>query len=225
MTYLEPPTPPPGPFRAVLFDVDGTLIDTADLIADALDQACRTHLGVTHPRETYYALIGRPAIVQMEMLGGGDLAPLMMATAIAYYEQHAEREQPFAGALDTLARLAERGIRLALVTSKTRQELEPTLKRHALSRCARVVITAELTSRPKPFPDPVYLALQTLQIGADEVLFVGDSPFDLQSGRAAGVKTGAATWGPHPLAPLQAESPDYLFRTFGEIIRTCIRDI
>jgi pyrophosphatase PpaX len=218
--YYAPPTPPPGPFRAVLFDVDGTLIDTAELIADSLEHACRIHLGRTHPRETYYALIGKPAMVQMEILGG-DKAPEMMDTAVAYYEDFAEQEQPFAGALDTLAQLTEVGIRLALVTSKTRMELNPTLERVQLHRYATVIVTADLTTRPKPYPDPVYLALQNLQIGAQDVLFVGDSPYDLQAGRAAGVKTGAATWGPHSRDTLASEQPDYLFDGFRDILKAC----
>lgn len=218
--FLSAPVAPPGPFRAVLFDVDGTLIDTAELIADALEHACRRHLGRTHPRDAYYALIGKPAIVQMEILGG-DKAPEMMDTAVAYYEEHSEEEQPFPGALDTLARLKETGIRLALVTSKTRMEINPTLERVPLQRYASVIVTADLTTRPKPFPDPVYLALQTLEIGADASLFVGDSPYDLQSGRAAGVKTGAATWGPHPRATLDAERPDYVFHDFRGILAAC----
>jgi pyrophosphatase PpaX len=218
--FLEPPSPPPSPFQAVLFDVDGTLIDTAELIADSLEYACRRHLGRTHPRETYYALIGKPAMVQMEILGG-DRAPEMMDTAVAYYEEHFEEERPFPGALDTLAQLHETGIRLALVTSKTRHELNPTLERVPLNRYAFVVVTAEQTTRPKPYPDPVYLALQTLQIGAEHVLFIGDSPYDLQSGRAAGVRTGAALWGPHPRAALEAEQPDYVFGRFREIVELC----
>lgn len=219
--YLEPTLPPPGPFKAVLFDVDGTLIDTADLIADSLEHACRVHLGRTHPREEYYALIGKPAIVQMEILGGAR-APEMMDTAVAYYEEHFEEEQPFPGALDTLAQLRERGIKLGLVTSKTRMELTPTLERVPLGRYAFVVVTADATTRPKPFPDPVYLALQNLQIAAQDVLFVGDSPYDIQSGRGAGVRTGAATWGPHPRSILQAEQPDYMFERFKELLDVCL---
>lgn len=218
--FLEHSAPPPGPYRAVLFDVDGTLIDTADLIADSLEHACRVHLNRTHPRETYYALIGQPAIVQMEILGR-DKAPEMMDTAIAYYEEHAQQEQPFPGALDTMARLVEVGLRVGLVTSKTRMELDPTLERIPLHPYVRVVVTADLTTRPKPYPDPVYLALQTLQIGAHETLFIGDSPYDLQSGRAAGVHTGAATWGPHPRGVLEAERPDYLFDRFHDILAAC----
>jgi pyrophosphatase PpaX len=214
------PPAPVGPFRAVLFDVDGTLIDTADLIADALEFACRRHLGRVHPRERYYELIGKPALVQMELLGG-DRAPEMMDTAVAYYEEHADREAAFPGALDTLARLAEVGIRLGLVTSKTRRELSPTLARVPLDRYTHVVVTADLTTRPKPYPDPVYLALQTLQIGAEQVLFVGDSPYDLQAGRAAGVRTGAALWGPHSAAVLRKEQPDHMFKSLRDVVRLC----
>lgn len=218
--FIQPPTVPPGPYRAVLFDVDGTLIDTAELIADSLEHACRVHLGTTHSRDTYYKLIGKPAIVQMEILGG-DKAPEMMDTAVEYYEDHHDLEQPFAGVLDTMAQLKEVGIRLALVTSKTRHELNPTLVRVPLQRYAQVIVTADLTTRPKPYPDPVYLALQTLEIGAQDVLFIGDSPYDLQSGRAAGVHTGAATWGPHPVGVLEAEHPDHLFTSYRDILRAC----
>ena len=219
--FLQPPLDPPGPFRAVLFDVDGTLIDTAELIADSLEYACRRHLGHAHPRETYYTLIGKPAIVQMQILGGEARAAEMMDTAVAYYEEHADEEQPFSGALDTLAQLREVGIRLALVTSKTRMELNPTLVRVPLQNYSSVIVTSDLTTRPKPYPDPVYLALQTLQIAAEEVLFVGDSPYDIQSGRAAKVRTGAAAWGPHPRGVLEAEGPDYVFSSFQEILRAC----
>jgi pyrophosphatase PpaX len=221
---IGPLPEPAGPFRTVLFDIDGTLIDTAELIADSLDYACRRHLGAPRPRSDYYVLIGKPAIVQMQLLGAGMdrlLATAMLESAIAYYEDHAEREQPFPGALDALAQLSEMGIRLALVTSKLRRELDPTLERVPLQQYARVIITSDLTTRPKPFPDPVYLALQTLQIGADEALFIGDSPYDLQCGRAAGVRTGAVTWGPHPREVLAAEAPDHLFESFGEILRLC----
>lgn len=217
---LPSPSEPFGPFRAVLFDVDGTLIDTAELIADALEYTCRRHLGVTHPREEYFALIGVPAMEQMRILGG-DRAAEMFDTVTAYYEEYCHLEGPFPGALDMLARLHEVGIPLGLVTSKTRGELTPTLERVPLHRYVRVMVTADQTTRPKPYPDPVYLALQTLEVSAEHVLFVGDSPYDLQSGRAAGVRTGAATWGPHPLAKLAAEQPDYLFKSFREVLAAC----
>lgn len=222
--FLESPMPSPpepfGPFRAVLFDVDGTLIDTAELIADALEYTCRLHLGVTHPREEYFALIGIPAMEQMQILGG-ERAAEMFDTATTYYEEQCHLEGPFPGALDMLARLHEMGIPMGLVTSKTRGELTPTLERVPLHRYVRVVVTADQTTRPKPYPDPVYLALQTLEVAAEQTLFIGDSPYDLQSGRAAGVRTGAATWGPHPLAKLEAEQPDYLFKSFREVLTTC----
>jgi pyrophosphatase PpaX len=221
MLSWQPVQPPSGPFHAVLLDVDGTLIDTAELIADSLAHACEQHLGRTHPRSEYYALIGKPARVQMEILGGAALAAEMEETAIEFYERYPDREQPFPGVLDALARLCEVGLRIALVTSKTRRELNPTLERIPLHRYAGTMVTADLTTRPKPFPDPVYLALQTLEVGADRAIFAGDSPYDLQAGRAAGVRTAAALWGPHPRAALAAEKPDYLLENIGSLVRVC----
>ncbi len=218
--YYGTPVRPKGPFAAILFDVDGTLIDTAELIADSLEYTCRRHLGRTHPRTEYYSLIGRPALAQMEILGG-DKAPEMVDTAIEYYFEHMEGERPFPGAIDLLAHFSEQGYRLGLVTSKTRRELAPTLRHIPIDRYVQVVVTAELTTRPKPNPDPVYLALQHLQVPAEHTLFIGDSPYDIQAGRSAGVKTAAATWGPHPLSNLQAEGPDYVLRDFRELRALC----
>jgi pyrophosphatase PpaX len=218
--YYGTPVRPTGPFAAILFDVDGTLIDTAELIADSLEHACRRHLGRAHPRAEYYALIGRPAIVQMEILGG-DKAPEMMDTAIEYYFEHMEEERPFPGAIDLLAHFSEQGYRLGLVTSKTRRELAPTMRHIPIDRYVHVVVTSEQTTRPKPHPDPVYLALQTLQIAAERTLFVGDSPYDMQAGRAAGVKTAAATWGPHPITALSQEEPDYVLRDLRDLRTIC----
>ncbi len=205
----------------MLFDVDGTLIDTADLIADALEETCRRHLGQTHSREHYYSLIGKPALVQMELLGGPERARAMLETAVALYEDGAHRERLFPEALDTLAQLREVGIRVGLVTSKLRRELNPTLERIPLQRYAQVIVTSDMTTRPKPYPDPVYLALQTLELPAEHVVFIGDSPYDLQSGRAAGVRTAAATWGPHPRPTLEAESPDLMANSFRDLLRYC----
>jgi len=217
MTYLKPRPRATG-IRAVLFDVDGTLVDTADLIADSLAFACGRFLGREYPRETYLGLIGRPVVAQMKTLGAGERLDEMVEAAIEYYERHAGREREFPGVLDTLARLAEHDVRLALVTSKQRRELEPTLERIPLQKYVYTIVTADDTLRPKPYPDPIYRALQLVEAPATQALFVGDSPYDMAAGRAAGVATAAALWGPHPRERLEPEAPTYWLERIEEAL-------
>ncbi len=206
------------PIQAVLFDVDGTLIDTEELIAQSLAHACRLHLGREHPREEYLKLIGRPVAVQMEILGGPHAAEMIPA-AMDYYEEHPELEREFGEAVDALRRIHAAGFKTGLVTSKVRMELEPTLERHGLHRYAPLVVTADQTPRPKPYPDPVLFALEQLGVEPAAALFVGDSPYDMAAGRDAGARTAAALWGPHSREALAVESPTYWLESPRDLLR------
>jgi pyrophosphatase PpaX len=81
-----------------------------------------------------------------------------------------------------------------------------------------VIVTPEDVSNPKPHPDPVRIALERLGVTADEALFVGDSPHDMASGRAAGTRTAAALWGPFPREALLAEKPDLLLHRQEDVL-------
>ncbi|MBI3911461.1 MAG: HAD-IA family hydrolase [Armatimonadetes bacterium] len=204
--------------RAVLFDVDGTLIDTADLVADSLAYASRQHLGRTLPREEYLRLVGRPLAVQARFLAPGHERQFV-ADAMRYYEEHADREKPFPGVLEALRAVRAAGLKTALVTSKVREELEKVLRRIPLDRYVDAIVTADITARPKPAPDPVLKAVELLGVRPEETLFIGDSPYDMASGWEAGARTAAALWGPHPRETLAKEKPTYWLEKPEDIVR------
>lgn len=79
-------------------------------------------------------------------------------------------------------------------------------------------MTPEDVTHPKPHPEPVLAALARLGVGAEEALFVGDSPHDVAAGRAAGTRTAAALWGPFPRAALEAAGPDTLLAAQGDVL-------
>jgi HAD superfamily hydrolase (TIGR01509 family) len=198
----------------VLFDVDGTLVDTTELIAEGLGATLESHLGHRPPREELVSLIGRPLVEQMrEYVAEPFVAPLADRFMTFYEEHRPVMEVPFPGALNMLHEARRLGLTVGIVTSKNRREIAGTLDLLRFGDLLDIVISSEDAPRPKPFPDPVQEALRRAEAPPEATLFIGDSVYDMRSGREAGVRTGAALWGPFGPAILEPEHPTYLFET------------
>ncbi|MGQ9881275.1 MAG: HAD family hydrolase [Armatimonadota bacterium] len=208
MTAIQPP------YRCALFDIDGTLVDTVELIVRALDYTFRKHLGVQISRDELRRTIGLPLQRQVRLFDHlVDFVPdhrAMEADEIAYYESHKHLEHVISEAVDALKEAKRAGLRIALVTSKNRVELETFLPRLNVNGWVDVVISSSDVARPKPAPDSVLAALQKMSVLPQEAIFVGDTVYDIQCARGAGVKVIAVGWGAHPVEVLRAESPDWL---------------
>jgi len=205
--------------RCVLFDVDGTLIDTTDLIAGGLAHAVKLHVGVEPPHEELVALIGRPLAEQMRMYGKESQVEAMSRSFIEYYERNSHLEKPFPGALEMVEAVHSRGYITGIVTSKSRPEVASFLSRFPIQRYLDIVVSSSDSPRPKPFPDPVLKALEMSGSDPRQTLFVGDSVYDMRAGRSAGVLTGAALWGPFGRDILAPESPDLLFARPADVVK------
>lgn len=208
--------------RAILFDIDGTLIDTVDLIVKALDYTYRKHLGVALPREEIRRLIGLPLKVQMRYLDdrvvGNAPHDLMEADEMAYYQAHRDQERVIPEAVQAVQTAYRKGYAVALVTSKNREELRISLPKLAVDAYVDTVVTADDTERHKPAPEPVLKALERLQVAPEQAIYIGDTVFDMSCGRAAGVSVGAVAWGAHLPEDLQAAQPDYYFETPADLL-------
>lgn len=209
MTATQPP------YRCALFDIDGTLVDTVELIVRALDHTFRKHLGVQISRDELRRTIGLPLHRQVRLFDHlVDFVPdhrAMEADEIAYYESHKHLEQVIPEALEALKEAKRAGMRVALVTSKNRLELETFLPRLNVNGWVDAVVSSSDVARPKPAPDSVLVALERLQASPSEAIFVGDTVYDIQCAREAGVRVIAVGWGAHPVEMLRAERPDWLF--------------
>ena len=203
--------------NCVLFDVDGTLIDTTELIAGGLAYAVRKHLGFEPPRSELVALIGRPLVDQMRVYGPEHLVDEMSRSFIEYYEANKHMEKPYPGALEMLRAVKESGRIVGIVTSKNRHEVANFLSRFPLQSYLDVIVSSSDTKRPKPHPDPVLKALELTRVQPSNTLFIGDSVYDMRCGKSAGVLTGAALWGPFGRDVLSAEHPDFLFESPEEV--------
>lgn len=204
---------------AVLFDLDGTLIDTVDLILRAHDHTLRRFLdGWCPPRSRIVSNLGRPLRAALGEYaaerGVTELEPLvdqMVRTYRAFQAEHLAHEvQAYEGVRETLAALDRRGFMLGVVTSKVEETARVSLDRLSLSGFFRVAVFLGDTSRHKPEPDPLLEAARRGCFEPGRGLYVGDSVHDIAAGRAAGMKTAGALWGPFERADLEAARPDVL---------------
>jgi pyrophosphatase PpaX len=138
-------------------------------------------------------------------------------------EHHDSLAREFPGVRVTLRELARRGYQLGLVTSKSQNIGRRGLELIGAAGQFTTLVFMEDTDRHKPNPDPVFVALDRLRLRdrARQTIFVGDSTYDLRAGRAAGVQTGAALWGPFPAESLLALRPDHVFSSIESLLRLC----
>jgi pyrophosphatase PpaX len=203
----------------VLFDLDGTLIDSGPIIMASMRHASLAVLGHEPDEERVRAAIGGPGLVaQMR-----DLDPNRVDELIEAYRAHNEplheTLEAFTDVLELLAALRDEGRRLGIVTAKRRKTVGLAVDRFPVLReVMDVVIGAEDTERHKPDPDPVLEALRRLDADPADAAYVGDSPFDIRAGNAAGVFTVAVGWGGiHPDERLLHAEPDVLVHSAEEL--------
>lgn len=207
--------------RAVLYDFDGTLADSTELIMRSYRHTMTRHLGRCPPDEVWLAGFGRTLESQIERFGRSaqECAAMLQTYRDFQGEHHDTLLRPFPGALETVAELRRRGLALAIVTSKHAEATLRGMRLCGLMDHFEVIVTPEDVANPKPHPEPVLHALDRLGVDAGAALFVGDSPHDVAAGRAAGVRTAAALWGPFARATLEAAGPDLLLESQDDVLR------
>ncbi len=211
-------------WKAVLFDLDGTLADTIELILRSFRHTMRTHLGEVPPDERFLEIIGIPLPTQLRGFARDEgEAELMRLTYVAYQRDvHDEMVAPFPNAALVLSDLRRSGTRLAVVTSNDTRVARRTLEVCGLWGSVDAVVCADEVAEPKPHPESVHKALELLGLGGrvEETLFVGDSPFDLRAGRAAGTYTAAAVWGAFSRDALAVEKPNFYLSDLLGVLKT-----
>lgn len=207
-------------FPIVLFDLDGTLIDSGPIILESMQHAVRTVLGREIPREQLGLTIGGQGIVaQMEAIDVEHAGELLEA-----YREHNDglhdTLEAFDDLLALLPELRAQGRRLGIVTAKRHRTVALALDRFpALREDFDTVVAHEDTERHKPDPEPVLLAVERLGGLPGQAAYVGDSPFDIRAAKAAQVFAVAVAWGGiHPDERLLAEEPDAFVRSPRELL-------
>jgi len=202
-----------------LFDLDGTLIDSIELILRSYRHTMRLHRGHEPSDDVWMQGLGTPLWVQFRHFTE-DPAEIeaMVATYSAYnLAHHDELVRPYAGVVEAVLALRDQGKSLGLVTSKMRSGAVRGLRVAGLEDAFQVIVGADEVTHPKPHPEPVLTALERLGAPAAGAVFVGDSRHDVECGRAAGVKTAAVLWGPFDRSHLEDLRPDYWLETPADL--------
>jgi pyrophosphatase PpaX len=185
-----------GHIRGLVFDFDGTLVDSYPLIEEAFAHVMRTHRLDETARELFRQSRGLPLPEQMKMI-----APDMWEELVETYRSADTRlghAQVFRGVPTMIKRLRQAGAPLAVVSCKRRALVEAELEAAGLRQHFDVVIGFEDVTPPKPAPDPLLAAIGRLGLSRSAAVYVGDSMVDLKTGRAARVRTVLAAWGLSP---------------------------
>jgi pyrophosphatase PpaX len=208
-------------FPVVLFDLDGTVIDSGTMILASFRHAAGTVLGRELPDEQLLATLGGSTLDEQMTA----LEPTRVDELLAAYREHnaalhAEL-QACAGMTGVLERLHGEGRRLGIVTAKRRRTVDLAFEALPLAHLFDTVVANDDVPRGKPWPDGILLALERLGAGPGEAVYVGDSPYDVAAAKAAGVFAVAVTWGGlYPRERLEAEDPDAVVTTADELLAT-----
>ena len=203
---------------AILFDLDGTLIDTIELILSSARHAFE-EWRVRPTDEEWVRGIGTPLVQQLRAYADNDDEVALLLERYRRY-QHAHHDRLtrcYDDVPEVIAALASRGHQLAVVTSKASPIAHQSLAFVGLDQFFPVVVGFDDTTRHKPDPEPVRVALSRLGVSADQAAFVGDSPHDVHAGKAAGVVTIAALWGPFDRETLADARPDHFIGCMADL--------
>jgi pyrophosphatase PpaX len=205
---------------AVLFDLDGTLIDSVELIVNSALYAFEKCGHPPPAAEEWLADVGLPLRTMFGRFINDESA---MDELIAGYREyqlanHDRLVRPYDEVTATLTALHDRGHALAVVTSKSEPLARRGLTHVGLDGFFDVIVGLESCTRHKPDPEPVHVALDRLGLRPPDAAFVGDSPHDMAAGRAAGVTTVAALWGPFSRSQLAPSRPDYYIERMSELL-------
>lgn len=212
---------PVQPFSCILFDLDGTVLNTNELIIKSFQHTLGAHLGVQPADEEFYPYFGEPLRDTLARYDAHRVEELITTYREFMYGNHDELVKIFPGTFETLEALHQAGIVLGVVTSKLKMTSEWGLKLFGLDQFIRECITIEDVKNAKPHPEPIELALHRLKQGKEKVLMVGDSPYDLRCASNAGVSSAAVGWSVYSQETLSKENPRFVLSHFADLLGIC----
>jgi pyrophosphatase PpaX len=204
---------------AVLFDLDGTLVDSIALLLASMEHAFAGR-AKRPPVAEWVSQIGTPldAMLRPWAQGAEDVHWLREKYREYQVANHDAMTAAYPGVVEMVRALYAAGHPLGVVTSKMEAGARRSLKLIGVEECFGVVVGIDATVKHKPEPEPVWYALEKLGgIAPADAVFVGDSTHDMNAGRAAGVVTAAARWGPFTREPLAATQPAHWLSAIGEL--------
>jgi pyrophosphatase PpaX len=200
--------------KAVLFDLDGTLLDTNELIYDSFCTAFKDILDMKLPKEEITLLYGKPLKYTFSnYTDDKDIIEKLIDSYRSYNGKHHDNMcKPFKGVKELLLALKERGIKLGIVTSKRKEVAKRGLILGEIIDYMDIIISPEDTIKHKPEGEPALKACEILKISPKEAIMVGDSPYDLLCGKNAGCFTCGVEYTAIQVEELIKTEPSYMIK-------------
>jgi pyrophosphatase PpaX len=205
--------------NCILFDLDGTLIDTNRLIIESFQHTVRVHQGREATEDEFVPYFGEPLVGMLERLAPGQSSELIKTYREFNVGKHDELTTQFPGTAEVLQELKDKGITLGVVTSKMKPLAKRGLQLFNLEQFFKTIVSMEDTTAHKPNPEPLLKALEILGRGPEGVLYVGDATVDIKCAHNAGVQSAAVMWSALGRQPLLAELPNYALESMADLLK------
>ena len=210
-------------YQAVIFDLDGTLLNTLEDLKDSVNYALRMYHKKERSLEEVRNFVGNGVekLVQRALMPDQDEKTFTEVFAVfkAYYEEHCnDKTCLYPGIAELLTSLQKKGVKTAIVSNKMQEGVD-VLYHLYFEKYLKVAIGASEGIRKKPAPDTAREALRLLQVSAKDALYVGDSEVDIVTGRAAGVKSVGVEWGFRDRKTLEAAGAEHIITTPDQLLQ------
>ena len=209
-------------YKAIIFDLDGTLLNTLDDLKNSVNYALNKHNLKERTLKEIRSFVGNGVKLLVQRAIGKELPEEQFNEIFNDFKTHYEVHKmdvtsPYEGIYELLKELKNRNYKLAIVSNKYDQGVKEICK-NFFFEFIEVAIGESSTVRPKPAPDAMYEALKQLNVSKDEALFVGDSDVDLETGRNANIKTISVSWGFKDKEFLESINADIIIDNPNELL-------
>lgn len=201
----------------VLFDLDGTIVDTNELIIASFQHVLDKHKQ-PHTREQIIPYMGMTLEQQFQAFSGWqDVAELVTDYRSFNTVHHDTMVKGFPHVDEVISALKDKGIKVGIVTTKIRPSTMRVLELFGLLKYMDTIVTVQDVTHPKPHPEPVLTAMERLNADPKRTLMVGDSPADIKSAQAAGALSAAVAWSLKGAEELKKYNPDYILEDMFDL--------
>ncbi len=204
--------------NTLLFDLDGTLIDTNELIISSFLHTLDQYYPEKYKREDAIQFIGPPLYDTFVAIDETRVDEMVKTYREHNLSHHDQIVTEFEGVFETVEALYKKGYKLGIVTTKLRGTVNMGLKLTKLDQFFDVVVTLDDVKKAKPDPEPIHKALALLNSSPEETIMVGDNHHDIVAGQNAGTKTAGVAWSLKGVEYLQTFKPDYMLHNMSDLL-------
>lgn len=205
--------------RTILFDLDGTLIDTNELIISSFTHTIEQYADRPYDRAEILDFIGPPLKDSLRKVNPNKVEEMVDTYRKHNIENHNRYVKAYDGVEETIRTLKEQGYKLGIVTTKMRNTVHMGLELTNLDGLFETIITLDDVRNAKPHPEPIVKALNNIGSKASKALMVGDNTHDIEAGQNAGTKTAGVAWTIKGRKVLDDLNPDYMLTNMRELLK------